>query len=341
MKLSNPFVESRPFFQSEERFRHVKIRYQTIYFMIYLYRLLMGIIRKHQPNLDQDLSELRTLEIISADYQNKWRHFFSGKKSKSGKKLPLSFYIPISSQAIVEYVKRLNIGYKNLMFASSRLVFHREIHTQQEKVAFDFNYRYLGSESISKQASISKYSTLVSHHGVGIIEQTDYFYVGNSEAKKKLHDPTIDTIKRMSRTKRRLDKETDQIGKFYIAQDLGVKFGLLSGDLNIAHIFDYTAKLLGQKKAYIQGLCTMNIIIQLLGDSLPSRLKDMQVFYAKPVYCGQWVYLLANEKSFELIDEKGRVLAFGSYCQQSNILETNLGVQAKRVLVNQAESHAA
>ncbi|MBN1410245.1 MAG: hypothetical protein JW969_05320 [Spirochaetales bacterium] len=46
--------------------------------------------------------------------------------------------------------------------------------------------------------------------------------------------------------------------------DAGLQYGRLTGDGNMVHINDLTAKLFGFRKPFIQGYCTANLVMKHL-----------------------------------------------------------------------------
>ena len=143
--------------------------------------------------------------------------------------------------------------------------------------------------------------------------QTDYFYIRHSSASGTLNPHHMRAVKHMRKRSQQLDMASHLIGDFYVWQKMGVDFGLLSGDLNIAHIFDTTASIFSGGKAFIQGLCTLNIVISMLWKKYGTALSSLNVNYARPVYRGQHIFLLCHANQLEVISAQGQLLAFGTF----------------------------
>jgi hypothetical protein len=90
-----------------------------------------------------------------------------------------------------------------------------------------------------------------------------------------------------------------------VPPDLGVRYGLLSGDLN-THDHDATGG-----RPFLQGLCTANLVVAAVAEDLD--LARFSILFARPVFVDQTLELLIHDAGFELRDEGGRLVAFGAF----------------------------
>lgn len=292
----------------EETLHTYDINNPASYFAHYLCDLAKGIIRKHKPNLDTRLPRLESRMDLNSDSEKKWCALFDIDPRLAA---PLTRYIPTSSQAIIEYVKRLNVSYKNLVFAASRIDFLQHDIASSTDSDIHLRYRYHGSEALNRTSSVARFSTeVVSDPLCPMIRQTDYFYLRHATCNTPINDSAIRTIRSMPRKRQHLC-EQECIGEFYIWKRMGLDFGKLSGDLNLTHILDSTARITNKSRGFIQGLCTLNIIIGLLWQQYPQGLGSLNIYFSRPVLHEQRVYLLCDGNAFELIGEEGQMLAFG------------------------------
>ncbi|WP_086933018.1 MaoC/PaaZ C-terminal domain-containing protein [Agarilytica rhodophyticola] len=293
-----------------ENLKAYSIENPSVYFLSYFFKLFKGIARKHKPVLESELPVFQSEMEIKRKDRKRWCDFFKIRKSSYP---PLSYHIPISSQAIIEYTKRLNISYKNILFACSDVEILSNEIDEQDSTPVKLKYSYAGAESVNDFSSLARFNSCVlTKNDSRLFCQTDYVYVKNAKANSSLNDSTAQTIQSMRSRESTLSIKNHSLGNFYVWKGMGVHFGAISGDFNLTHIFDTTAKIIGKAKAFIQGLCTLNIVISLFWNHYSHNISNVKIFYAKPVYHDQLVHLLCDGENFELVDADNELLAFGT-----------------------------
>jgi CRP-like cAMP-binding protein len=97
-----------------------------------------------------------------------------------------------------------------------------------------------------------------------------------------------------------------------VPDDMGRRFGRISGDFNLVHTTPLAAKMLGYPRPFIQTLCTANLVVRHLmpADAPPECLR---IAFARPVFVGQRIELRYGTRQFELCDQGGALLAFGDF----------------------------
>jgi hypothetical protein len=95
-----------------------------------------------------------------------------------------------------------------------------------------------------------------------------------------------------------------------LAADLGRRYGRVSGDYNPVHTGSLLARLFGVRRPFLQGLGLRNAVVREL-TALGLPLDRLQISFASPAYLGQTLRLVVLGTRFELVDEKGRVVACG------------------------------
>ncbi len=93
--------------------------------------------------------------------------------------------------------------------------------------------------------------------------------------------------------------------------DMGRRFGRVSGDSNPVHTTALAARLFGVKRPFLQGLGLRNALVrELVIAGYP--LIRFQMSFTTPAYLGQTLRLVMQEREFEVVDEAGTVVSFGS-----------------------------
>lgn len=95
-----------------------------------------------------------------------------------------------------------------------------------------------------------------------------------------------------------------------LAADLGRRYGQVSGDFNPVHTGSLLARLFGVRRPFLQGLGLRNAVVREL-TALGLPLDHLQISFVSPAYLGRTLRLVVLGARFELVDEKGRMVACG------------------------------
>lgn len=107
-----------------------------------------------------------------------------------------------------------------------------------------------------------------------------------------------------------------RIAEIPLPLDMGRRFGRVSGDSNPVHTTPFAAKLFGMKRPFLQGLGLRNAIVrQLAIAGIP--LTRFQMSFTSPAYLGQTLRLVMQDREFEVVNETGHVVSFGSTTDQT------------------------
>jgi len=100
-----------------------------------------------------------------------------------------------------------------------------------------------------------------------------------------------------------------------LATDQGQRYAAVSGDHNPVHTTPLAARLFGQPRPFVQGLALRNAVMaELHRAGLP--LQRLEVTFAAPASLGQTLQWLHQGQRWELVDEDGAVVAFGTAAEQ-------------------------
>lgn len=96
-----------------------------------------------------------------------------------------------------------------------------------------------------------------------------------------------------------------------LAPDMATRFGRLSGEYSPWHTTPLAAKVFGFKRPFLQGLGLRNALVrQLVLAGYP--LTRFQMSFTTKAYLGQTLRMVMQGEQFELVDEAGLVVSFGS-----------------------------
>jgi hypothetical protein len=98
--------------------------------------------------------------------------------------------------------------------------------------------------------------------------------------------------------------------QLYIAPDAGRRFARLSGERSPVHSSRLGARLMGQRRPFVQGMYLRNLIARELAEwgLAPGSL---QLTFTGKACLGHTLRLMLQDDAFEVVDERGHLVAFG------------------------------
>lgn len=97
--------------------------------------------------------------------------------------------------------------------------------------------------------------------------------------------------------------------------DQGRRYAAVSGDHNPVHTTPLAARLFGQPRPFVQGLALRNAVMSELHRA-GAPLQRLEMTFAAPAWLGQSLTWLHQGQRWELLDESGRLVAFGTAGEQ-------------------------
>lgn len=97
----------------------------------------------------------------------------------------------------------------------------------------------------------------------------------------------------------------------FIAPDAGRRFGRVAGERSLAHVSRLGARLMGQRRPFVQSQYLRNLIARELAE-WGLEQSNLLLNFTAQARLGQTLRLLQQGSAFELVDERGRLVAFGS-----------------------------
>ena len=118
------------------------------------------------------------------------------------------------------------------------------------------------------------------------------------------------TTTAFKRTKKGLTKfsrdvaDLEQSKKIHIPKNLGRKYASVSNNFDLIHISDFTAKMMGQKRAIIHGMWTVARGVSEM-DNLSYPCK-MEFKFLTPIYMDSNTQLQKYDAGFKFFNESGK-----------------------------------
>ncbi|MBU2864505.1 hypothetical protein KO489_11675 [Reinekea forsetii] len=277
----------------------------------FYYKVFKSISQDETLSLNSELPPMKTTWFLTEKKMAAWLKL-------TGYDLPypqaFTFSAPAGVWALMQVLKEIGISFGRIMHLSSRLLMLSKDGFQVGE-HYSTYVHYLGVKPHSKRAVMIRFLSIVKNvRGQDIMHLEDELYVAglDEDFVKQLNLSSEETQRRNTKATLLNNKMADSL-KIDIGRSLGQQYGKLSGDLNPMHISSIGARLFGHKKSFIQGLCTLNVVVATLGKHWKCTIRSMDINFIRPVSQPSKPTLLCTLDHFELVDDEGNLLVSGRY----------------------------
>jgi acyl dehydratase len=97
------------------------------------------------------------------------------------------------------------------------------------------------------------------------------------------------------------------------SSDMGLRYGRVSGDMNIVHVNRWLVRLFGYSRTFAQGMCTANYIMRTLAVDERIGVDRFTITFCRPVFLPSTPELHLSRGSFQLRDESNALAALGTW----------------------------
>jgi len=281
------------------------------YALFFLKTSILGLIRKQAINVASIGNKyFGNFEITNKEIDN-WKKTFKVK----GEGIPFTFYLKSSTLTFLKLISDLGINPKNL------LQLRNELKIVKSGVLFKPGAYKMEATVVSisptgkKNAILKIASNIMDNTGELLFKSTDFFMIRNLSNQDiqqiKDENQNIDTSYRnWLIAPKYTQEEVADTKSFFVPTNMGINYGFVSGDLNIVHTTKFLAKLFGFKRAFIQGLCTANIVMSQL--AIETKLDTFSINFTKPVFTKSEIKIEYTSKNFKVLNANNCVLAHGT-----------------------------
>ena len=234
---------------------------------------------------------------------------------------PFTFHITVGTLVLMKVVADVGVNFRNLLHMRSEMV----LAPQETEAGVEYRlHARLADIAILRgdRVVLVTESRLTDPQGRRILGYRDFFVILNLEpeqvealrASKGFGNFDISELRDAARRRSKLlPKSGVQRKSVTVADDMGVRYGRVAGDLNPVHTTAMAARLFGYKRPFVQGLCTANYLLVALTSALPVPLQQFRITFSQPVFTGQPFDILFTDRAFEVLDEQSAVLAHGQF----------------------------
>lgn len=292
---------------------------QLAFICYYWYRFLKNLFSWRKPVLLKPPLPTVTELIHNDKIQQTWCDFFG--LTRENCLTPFIRFNKCSSFILFDKMEHNHLSFKNLVHVKTEAKFLAHDFMFTPNAALTMTYELFDIIPLAK-SRLALIIHVMAAHSEKVLYETKIIFVIKKVPKKFLdeikqqHGYVEDgSFNNLRQIKPILSSQTTPFKSisFYIDKDLGRRYGLLSGDLNPLHSNDFFARLIGGKQSFIQGLCTLNLILAQFMSHGIKIINTLDILFCQFIYTGQTVTLNYTHHEYELIDKDNNLLVKGTY----------------------------
>ena len=295
------------------------------YMASYYTTALRTLLRQHRLVVDREFPHYEAPLRLGVDERARWHALF-GVPSDTPRPPPFTFHSTVGTLVLMKVVADVGVNFRNLLHMRSvmelapRAVEPGVEHRLRARLADILVLRddrvLLVVDSRLEDAAGHFVRGFRDHFVILALERhhVDALRAAKGFGRLPLPDAR-ETVRRRSKLAARADTRRTAVD---VPADMGVRYGKISGDLNLVHTTPLAARLFGHARPFVQGLCTANHVLATLTAEATAPLQQFAIAFTQPVFTGQHVAVLTGAGEFEVVDGEDKVLAFGSFVRQAS-----------------------
>ena len=199
-------------------------------------------------------------------------------------------------------------------------VFDRDFCTPGTEILLDTRFDDVAPVPPNKLMSVDTTDIRIKKTGKLAYRSKDYTMcmnvsAGDIEAIRKKgwgKDPLVFMKNGFRRRPAKFPEPQENEISYLCDNDLALRFGLTSGAINITHGVWLISRYFKRGNPFLQGTCTANLVILLLTLYRRETFNKFKIYFNNMLYLPNRVVLRTDDHDFELFDEKGTMVSFGS-----------------------------
>lgn len=287
----------------------------------YYSRLMVNLLRRQKLSLPNSGHPFAAAFEIPAALKSKWDSLFL-VNPRNPKPLQM-IYNRLSRDYLFDALSKMQLNFANIM----QLGIDVELSRPFSGFVPTQNYQYESSLKevlhLNHDRALLNFRSIVSDdQGEPIVVQKDTMILCNlkkSDVERldtiaEVHGETSDQYRGLSKLEPEIQlDDADWSGRYFLSNDTGLRYGVVSGDLNPLHTARLFSKLLGHRGSFVQGAFTANLALKFLMNDMHLAVKTMSVIFTRPAYSGQMVTFVVKGRRFELHCQRHKLLAKGHF----------------------------
>lgn len=289
------------------------------YMAAYYASALRNVLRQHRLIIDREFPHYEAPLRIGADERQRWSTLFGVAHGATWP--PFTVHTTVGTLMLMKVVADVGVNFRNLLHLRSEMA----LSPNDIEPGVDYRLRARLADILILRGDrivLVVDSRLNDASGNLVRGFRDFFVIIKLEAQhvdalrasKGFGRLDATELRDAARRKSKLSSAAPvRRTAVDIPEDMGMRYGKVSGDLNLVHTTALAARLFGHPRPFIQGLCTANYVLAILSTGSTARMQQFRISFTQPVFTGQRVSVLTTDGEFEVLDGDAKVLAFGSF----------------------------
>ncbi|HYX32713.1 MAG TPA: MaoC/PaaZ C-terminal domain-containing protein [Oligoflexus sp.] len=287
----------------------------------YYSRLVFNLFRRQRLSVSSSGYPFAAAFAFPESLKSRWDQLFL-VNPRCPKPLQM-IYNRLSRDYLFEALGKMQLNFANIMQLGI------DVELSQPFTGFvpSQDYHYASSLKevlhLNHDRALLKFSSIISdEQGEAIVVQRDTMILNNlkkSEIERldksaEVQGETSDQYRGLSKQEPEITLDAaDWSGRYFLSSDTGMRYGVVSGDLNPLHTAKIFSKLLGHRGSFVQGAFTANLVLKFLMNDMQLPIKSMSVIFTRPAYAGQMITFVVKGNRFELHCQRHKLLAKGYF----------------------------
>jgi hypothetical protein len=291
--------------------------HQSSYPALFFFEVFKNILSGHRLRVNR-LPQYSSTFHVQTEQMQKWRDLFCVSPA-SDTEVPFTYVTTSSALVLLRIFTDLGINFKFVRHLKNELSFGGQ--PIQPDTTYFFTLKVEDILRLQDDQVVVVTETVVGDEsGHYIYSLKDHWLVTKLPPQQVANLSSIPWLGRHDVTQFQdltargpvFDK-TNLQASIRIPEDMGLRYGKLSGDLNPLSLTTLTAKLFGLIQPFIQGFCTVNHILKHLTEANGQPPRELHTLFVRPLFVDQTVQVRSYNKTIEICGLKGELLASGSW----------------------------
>ena len=289
------------------------------YTAAYYASALRTLVRQHKLIVDRQFPHYEATLRITAEARARWNALFGVPQGAAPP--PFSFHSTVGTLTVMKVVADVGVNFRNLLHLRSEMAL--SLRDVEPGADYRLRARLTDIQVLrGDRVVLVVDSRLNDADGHLVRSFRDFFVILKLEphqiealsASQRFGRLDVAELRDAVRRKSKLTGRTGVLrSTVQVPEDMGTRYGQLSGDMNPVHTTALAARLFGYPRPFVQGLFTANQVLALLTAQSADRLQLFRIAFTQPVLTGSRVEVLTAAGEYEVLDGDGKVLAFGNF----------------------------
>jgi hypothetical protein len=287
----------------------------------YYSRLMVNLLRRQKLSVPKSGYGYTTSFEFPESLKSKWDQLFL-VNPRYPKPLQM-IYNRLSRDYLFEALSKMQLNFANIMQLGIDVELARPFVGFLPAQHYHYSCAFKEVLHLNHDRALLNFRSVVSdEQGEAIVVQRDTMIVSNLkkadverlDKTAEIHGQTSDQYRGLSKQEPEITLDiADWSGRYFLSNDTGLRYGVVSGDLNPLHTARFFSKLLGHRRSFVQGAFTANLVLKFLMNDMHLAVKTMSVIFTRPAYSGQMVTFVVKGNRFELHCQRHKLLAKGHF----------------------------